>query len=139
MPRFDDVLPRDIRRSLTVHIVPPIGDRFSVQIEFYPNRLTQSAIDYDILDEGESLDDLDENEIAMRNNAHSLCDVLASWDMEGPFTSRKGTLLVEHGQPVPIRPEIVREAATWFQNQIIDAIRDSVFPNRTRGGRSRSR
>ncbi len=137
---IQEFAPRNERRQRVLHLEAPGGEKFEIDVEFYPNRITQEpTVEHDRAtddDFGEG-DDADAARQAWRN-ATWFCDMIASWDLTGELYNRKGEEIVAKDEPVPLKPEIVVLVPTWFTNAITEKLLDYVFPNR-RGSRNSRR
>lgn len=143
MPSFSDIANRDQVIERVIQMETPGGThRFTVALGLYINRVTGEPVRFDIadyLDEGESLDELDEADVATITMAVNWCNRIASWDMTGAVTRRDGTVLVPEGVPIPLDPRVVRYMPFWFLNAITIKIMEIVNPNRPSGRGSRGR
>ena len=113
----DDMAPQDERKTKVFNVLEG-----SVEITYFRNRIT---LEGDIGEEkfAEDGTPLDSDEVSQLAVARRLCNLVASWDIEGPVKNSRGETVVERGQIVPLDPQVVR----LFPMRVTRAINQAIY------------
>lgn len=122
---LEQLAPRDERRRKTIALDAG-GQKFSLDIEYLPNRITMEPILATAADEAA---EPDANSVTALRIATSFCDVIASWSLTGPLRNRSGEEVVAAGEVIPLEPQMVRLVPTWITTQITQRLIEAAFPN----------
>lgn len=143
MPSLNEVARRDEIKAKTLHLENPSGAKFTLDVEFYINRVTTEPLgDVDLspyLDEGEIVDDLSNEDVTSLRNAIEFCEIIARWDLTGPLVNRADKTVIAEGALIPLAPRMVRLVPLWLRILIVTRLMESLNPNPSSSRNSRRR
>lgn len=140
MPAIGKIAPRNRTSHLAVKFKDDeSGDVEYVNLEYYKNRSMLAPMEALIPDE--VAEDLTDDQLDSARIASNICNLVKSWDVEGPLHDYRGNVVVAEGEIVPLDPMQVMYIPSSVNGEIIRAITSDMFPDqgKSRNERRRSR